>query len=128
MTIRNAIRSTLTPWTAGCAVCLALVITLWSELTCGQTDAQVLKPQVSERPYGREIRFDIVTNNPQIVWCGDKFLAVDMHGSIGGIRLLNTASGQLQKVTNDTYHASVACSPDGERLFFTDRRSSGRAS
>jgi len=56
------------------------------------------------------------------VWCSAKYLAVSKHSRDpdAGIRLLNIESGQVRKLTTNTRHRVVACTPDDKHIFFVE--------
>ena len=94
-----------------------LVLLLWATSIALNADAADSDVKNLERP--KISRFQ---ESGDFVWCSAKYLAVSKHsrGPDAGIRLLNIESGQVRKLTTNTRHRVVACTPDDKHIFFVE--------
>jgi len=99
-----------------------LVLLLWATSIALSADAAGADVKNFERP--KISRFQ---ESGDFVWCSAKYLAVSKHsrGPDAGIRLLNIESGQVRKLTTNTRHRVVACTPDDKHIFFVENGISG---
>lgn len=67
---------------------------------------------------GTIVKFDY---SGTVEFCGNEKLLVS-HGKVPGLKLLNITSGAMSNITSNKFHHGVACSSNGETVYYVDNQ------